>query len=70
MLTTEKVMQSKEISGEATFDDSERVKIASISFAYGNKDIIKTLTKRGTLLTKGKLNGIQNIENRINKLVQ
>jgi len=42
MKTTKKVFKSKEMD-EKKFSESERIKIASIYFAYGNKEVYKGL---------------------------
>ena len=53
MKKTKRVFKSKNIkildeNGlEKEFDESERTRIANISFAYGNKKIINSLFKRG-----------------------
>ena len=64
MLETKRVFQSKEIEAKnekgeiKEFDTEERVKIAAISFAYRNKDIINKLLERGKKLTKGNFDDI------------
>lgn len=64
MLETKRVFHSKEIEAKdekgeiKKFDTEERVKIATISFAYRNKDIINKLLERGKKLTKGNFDDI------------
>ena len=74
MKTTKKVFKSKEMD-EKKFSESERIKIASIYFAYGNKEVYKGLFQRGQMLAKGKIDpwlitpGIAIVEDKLNKKI-
>jgi hypothetical protein len=54
----------------AVYDAKADIEIASISFAFKNRAIIKSLTKRGNLLTNARFNEVVKIDDEINKILK
>ena len=76
MMQTKRVFNNKEVKD---FDDKERVKIANISFAYANKEIIKGLFNRGDMLKVGQIEpgvcgllaqGVAKVETKMNGKIE
>lgn len=51
-------------------DCDAEIEIASISFAYKNREIIQHLTNRGNLLTTAKYQDIPKIDDELNKIIK
>ena len=46
------------------------VDVASISFAFDNKEVLEILRQRGTILTQGKLSQLSSIEDKLKIFVE
>lgn len=52
------------------YETEDKVKVASISLAYDNKDLIDILKSRGQNLVNGRYEKLRKNEQKINKLVK
>ena len=66
MKKTKPVFNTKK--GAKPLPEEERIKIANVAFGFANQKLIKLLKERGKYLTKGQLEKIKGIEEKINQL--
>ena len=53
---------------KSVLGDENEIKIANISFAFDNHEVLALFKKRGTLIAAGKANTVGKIDDRINYL--
>jgi len=73
-VTTLYAMLEKEICSRLNFlpkviFESEDIRIAHISFAFDNKEIIELLLKRGVIIVDGKFTKLKEINQKIDELI-